>query len=78
MPLSVYIRLGRHEVLAQIGGNTALALSAILADGCMNGAAMNSVESDAPPIEAGVLAGQDGVAFGPGILLQGNLERLGL
>jgi hypothetical protein len=77
MPPSVYICLGLHEVLAQIG-TTALALSAILAAGCMNGAAMNSVESDAPPIEAGVLVGRDGVAFGPGILLQGNLGRLGL
>jgi hypothetical protein len=78
MPLSVHIHLGRHEVLAQIGGNAALALSAFLAAACMNGNAMNSVESEAPPIEAGVLAGRDGVAFGPGILLQGNLRRLGL
>ena len=78
MPLSVHIRLGRHKVLAPIGGNVALALGAFLAAACMNGAAMNSVESEAPPIEAGVLVGRDGVAFGPGILLQGNLRRLGL
>ena len=44
----------------------------------MSGTAMNSVQSETPPIEAGVLAGRDGVAFGPGILLQGNLGRLGL
>jgi hypothetical protein len=56
----------------------ALALCAFLAAACMNGAAINSVESEAPPIEAGVLVGRDGVAFGPGILLQGNLRRLGL
>jgi len=56
----------------------ALDLSAFLAAACMNGIAMNSVESEAPPIEAGVLVGRDGAAFGPGILLQGNLARLGL
>ena len=56
----------------------ALALSAILAAACMNDSTMNSVQPEAPAIEAGVLAGRDGVAFGPGILLQGNLQRLGL
>jgi serine/threonine-protein kinase len=35
-------------------------------------------EWKAPPIEIGMLVGRDGVAFGPGILLQGNLRRLGL
>src|SRR5258708_25064735 len=78
MPQSVHIRLGQHEVLAQIGGKVALALSAFLATECMNGATMSSVESKPPPIEAGVLAGRDGVAFGPGVLLQGNLRRVGL
>ena len=44
----------------------------------MNDPPMKSVESEAPSIEVGVLAGRDGVAIGPGILLQGNLRRLGL
>jgi hypothetical protein len=55
-----------------------LALFAFLAAACMNDPAMKSVESEAPSIEAGVLAGRDGVAFGPGLVLQGNLRRLGL
>ena len=54
------------------------ALFAFLAAACMNDPPMKSVESEAPPIEVGVLAGRDGVAIGPGILLQGNLRRLGL
>jgi hypothetical protein len=56
----------------------ALALFALLVVACLNDSAMKSLESEAPPIEAGVLLGRDGVAFGPGILLQGNLRRLGL
>ena len=44
----------------------------------MNDPPQKSVEPEAPPIEVGVLVGRDGVAFGPGILLQGNLRRLGL
>jgi hypothetical protein len=39
---------------------------------------LKSVAPEAPPIEIGVLAGRDGVTFGPGIILQGNLGRLGL
>src|SRR5260370_14507849 len=39
---------------------------------------MKSVEAEERPIEVGVLTGRDGVAFGPGIILQGNLGRLGL
>jgi hypothetical protein len=56
----------------------ALALAAFLAVACMNGPAVKSPESELPPIEVGMLAGRDGVAFGPGIVLQGNLQRLGL
>jgi len=44
----------------------------------MNDPPLKFVEPEAPPIEVGVLAGRDGVAFGPGIILQGNLGRLGL
>jgi hypothetical protein len=56
----------------------ALALYALLAVTCMNDAATKSVEPGPPPIEVGALVGRDGVTFGPGILLQGNLWRLGL
>ena len=56
----------------------ALVLLAFLAAACLNDPAMKSRQSEAPPIEAGVLVGRDGVALGPGILLQGNLRRLGL
>jgi hypothetical protein len=35
-------------------------------------------ETNVPPIEIGMLVGRDGVAFGPGILLQGNWQELGL
>lgn len=55
-----------------------LALFAFWAAACVNDPPMKSIEPEAPPIEVGVLAGRDGVAFGPGILLQGNLGRLGL
>jgi len=44
----------------------------------VNDPPLKAFESEAPPIEVGVLAGRDGVAFGPGILLQGHLRRLGL
>ena len=56
----------------------ALGVYALLAAACMNDVAMKSPEPEAPPIEVGALVGRDGVAFGPGILLQGNLRRLGL
>lgn len=56
----------------------AIALYALWAAACMNDAAMKSVEPEPPPVEVGALVGRDGVAFGPGILLQGNLRRLGL
>jgi len=54
------------------------ALFAFWAAAYMNNPPLKSVEPEAPPIEVGVLAGRDGVAFGPGIILQGNLGRLGL
>ena len=54
------------------------ALFAFWAAAYMNDPPLKSVEPEAPPIEVGVLAGRDGVAFGPGIILQGNLGRLGL
>jgi hypothetical protein len=54
------------------------ALFAFWAAAYMNDPPQKSVQPEAPPIEVGVLAGRDGVAFGPGILLQGNLGRLGL
>jgi len=54
------------------------ALFAFWAAAYMNDPPPKSVEPEAPPIEVGVLAGRDGVAFGPGIILQGNLGRLGL
>jgi len=54
------------------------ALFAFLAAASVNDPPMKSVEWEAPPIEIGMLVGRDGVAFGPGILLQGNLRRLGL
>ena len=54
------------------------ALFAFWAAAYVNDPPQNSVASEAPPIEVGVLAGRDGVAFGPGIILQGNLGRLGL
>lgn len=56
----------------------ALAFCALLATACLNDAAAKSVEHEPPPIEVGALVGRDGVAFGPGILLQGNFRRLGL
>jgi hypothetical protein len=55
-----------------------IALFAFWAAAYMNDPPLKSVEPEAPPIEVGVLAGRDGVAFGPGIILQGNLGRLGL
>ena len=54
------------------------ALFAFWAAAYMNDPPLKSVEPQAPPIEIGVLVGRDGVAFGPGIILQGNLGRLGL
>ena len=54
------------------------ALFAFWAAAYMNDPPMKSVQPEAPPIEVGVLVGRDGVAFGPGIILQGNLGRLGL
>ncbi len=54
------------------------ALFAFWAAVYMNDPPLKSVQPEAPPIEVGVLAGRDGVAFGPGIILQGNLGRLGL
>ena len=54
------------------------ALFAFWAAAYMDDPPLKSVEPEAPPIEIGVLAGRDGVAFGPGIILQGNLGRLGL
>ena len=55
-----------------------LAFCALLAAACMNGVATKSPEPELPPIEVGILAGRDGISFGPGVLLQGNLGRLGL
>jgi len=54
------------------------ALFAFWAAAYMNDPPLKSVQPEAPPIEVGVLVGRDGVAFGPGIILQGNLGRLGL
>jgi hypothetical protein len=54
------------------------ALCAVLAAACMNDAAMKSAEPVPPPVEAGMLVGRDGFSFGPGVILQGNLGRLGL
>ena len=54
------------------------ALFAFWAAAYMNDPPLKSVDPEAPLIEVGVLAGRDGVAFGPGIILQGNLGRLGL
>jgi hypothetical protein len=54
------------------------ALFAFWAAAYMNDPPLKSVEPEAPSIEVGVLVGRDGVAFGPGIILQGNLGRLGL
>jgi len=54
------------------------ALFAFWAAALVNDPPLKSVVPEAPPIEVGVLAGRDGVAFGPGIILQGNLGRLGL
>jgi hypothetical protein len=53
-----------------------LALYALLVAVFMNDAPTKSVEPEPPPIEVGALVGRDGVAFGPGVLLQGNLRRL--
>jgi hypothetical protein len=53
-------------------------LFAFWAAAFVNDPPLKSVVPEAPPIEFGVLAGRDGVAFGPGIILQGNLGRLGL
>ena len=53
-------------------------LFAFWAAAFVNDPPLKSIASEAPPIEVGVLAGRDGVAFGPGIILQGNLGRLGL
>jgi len=55
-----------------------IALFAFWAAAYMNDPPLKSVEPKGPPIEVGVLAGRDGVAFGPGVILQGNLGRLGL
>jgi hypothetical protein len=73
LPMLVWSR-----VLSQIGGSVTFALFAFWAVAYMNDPPLKSVEPEAPPIEVGVLAGRDGVAFGPGIILQGNLGRLGL
>src|SRR5215472_11225920 len=59
-------------------GCMALALCAILATSCVTDAPVKPIEQDVPAIEAGIMAGRDGVSFGPGILLQGNLLRLSL
>ncbi len=56
----------------------ALALCMIVATACASDAPVKPAEPDVPAIEAGMMAGRDGVSFGPGILLQGNLLRLGL
>ena len=56
----------------------AVALFAIWAAACTYDVAMKSSKPEVPPMEVGMLAGRDGFAFGPGILLQGNLQRLGL
>jgi hypothetical protein len=50
----------------------------LLAAAFINDAAVKSVDHEPPPIEVGAVIGRDGVAFGPAVLLQGNLRRLGL
>src|SRR5215469_12219355 len=54
------------------------ALCAALAVACANEGVIKPSEPAQPSIEAGILIGRDGVTFGPGLLLQGNLGRLGL
>jgi len=44
----------------------------------MNRVATKSPEPELPLLEIGILAGRDGIFFGPGVLLQGNLGRVGL
>jgi hypothetical protein len=53
------------------------ALCALLVAACTNDASVKPGET-APAIEVGILGGRDGVSFGPGVVLQGNLGLLGL
>jgi len=50
----------------------------LISSGLVGGLDLYAGDVKAPPVEVGILVGRDGAAFGPGVVVQGNLGRLGL